>query len=95
MSKREQLKQIKRLTKKEKISRNLYASSTLLFVFTVAMNLVNIIYSPYLLNGLILEINIAIIGYCLFSWIKSQRRITMLKEEELNLRIQTILTTLE
>ena len=95
MSKREQLKLIKQETKKEKISRNLYATSTLLFLFTITMNLINIIYNPYLLNGLILEINIAIIVYCLYSWIKSQRKITYLKEEELNLRIKTILTNLE
>lgn len=95
MNKREQLKSIKNETKKEKITRNLYASSTLLFLFTITMNLINIIYNPYLLNGLILEINIAIIGYCIYSWIKSQRKITSLKEEELNLRIKTILTSLE
>jgi len=95
MTKREQLKQIKKETKKEKLNRNLYASSALLFLFTITMNLINIIYNPYLLNGLILEINIAIIIYCLYSWIKTQRKITLLKEEELNLRIKTILTNLE
>lgn len=95
MSKREQLRQIKKITKKEKINRNLYATSTLLFIFTVIMNIINIIYSPYLLNGLILEINIAIICYCLYSWIKSQKKLTLLKDEELNIRIRTILSTLE
>lgn len=91
MNKKEQLKQLKKETKKEKINRTLYATSTLLFIFTIIMNLINIIYNPYLLNGLILEINITIIGFCLFSWIKSQKKITNLKEKELNLRIETIL----
>ena len=72
MSKREQLKLIKKRKKKEKITRNLYASSTILF-----------------------EINIAIIIYCIYSWIKSQKTISNLKEEELDIKIRTILTSLE
>ena len=89
MSKREQLKLVKKKTKKEKITRNLYATSSII------LNTINIIHNPYLLNGLILEINIAIIIYCIYSWIKSQKTISNLKEEELDIRIRTILTSLE
>ena len=88
MSKREQLKLIKKRKKKEKITRNLYASSTILFLLTIIVNIINIFYSPYLLNGLILEINIAIIIYCIYSWIKSQKSISNLNEEELNIKIR-------
>ena len=95
MTKNEQLKLLKRETKKLKFSRNLYATSTLLFVLTVIMNTINIVYNPYLLNGFILEINILVIVYCLYSWIQSQRKITILKEEVLDLKIKTILATLE
>lgn len=95
MSKREQLKLVKKRKKNEKITRNLYASSTILFLLTTIINIINLVYNPYLLNGLILEINIAIIIYCVYSWIKSQKTISNLKEEELNIRIRTILTSLE
>ncbi len=95
MSKREQLKLVKKRKKKEKIARNLYASSTILFLLTTIINIINLVYNPYLLNGLILEINIVIIIYCIYSWIKSQKTISNLKEEELNIRIRTILTSLE
>lgn len=91
MSKREKLRQIKKEKTKIRINRNLYASSTIIFIFTVIINLINIIYNPYLLNGLILEINIAISIYCLYSWIKSQQKISTLKEQELTLQIETIL----
>jgi len=91
MSKREQLREIKKERNKIKINRNLYASSTIIFIFTIIINLINIIYNPYLLNGLILEINIAISIYCLYSWIKSQKKISILKEQELTLHIETIL----
>lgn len=95
MSKREQLKLVKKKTKKEKITRNLYATSSIIFLFTIILNTINLVYNPYLLNGLILEINIAIIIYCIYSWIKSQKTISNLKEEELDIRIRTILTSLE
>lgn len=95
MSKREQLKLVRKRKKKEKIARNLYASSTILFLLTTTINIINLVHNPYLLNGLILEINIAIIIYCIYSWIKSQKTISNLKEEELNIRIRTILTSLE
>jgi len=91
MSKKEKLKTIKKETQKEKLNRNLYAISTLLFVFTISMNLINIIYNPYLLNGLILEINIGIIAFFIYAWIKSEKKLSLLKDEELNLKIKTIL----
>jgi hypothetical protein len=91
MSKREQLKQIKRETTKTKINKNLYASSIFILILTTIINIINIFYSPYLLNGLILEINIAIIIYCIYSYIKLKKKISFLKDKELDLRIQTIL----
>ena len=68
MSKREQLKLVKKRKKKEKIARNLYASSTILFLLTTIINIINLVYNPYLLNGLILEINIVIIIPDFFSY---------------------------
>ena len=66
-----------------------------IFIFTITLNIINIINNPYLLNGLILEINIGIIIFCLYSWIKLQQRVNILKEKELDIKIRTILKNLE
>ncbi len=89
------LAKLKKEKRREKINRNLFATSTIIFIFTIALNIINIVYNPHLLNGLILEINIAIIVFCLYSWIKLQQRISILKEKELDIKIRTILNNLE
>lgn len=89
------LSKIKKEGRREKINRNLFATSTIIFIFTIILNIINIINNPYLLNGLILEINIGIIIFCLYSWIKLQQRVNILKEKELDIKIRTILKNLE
>ena len=90
-----QLSKIKKDKTLKKINRNLYMISTCIFIFTIIINIINIIYNPYLLNGLILEINLGIIAFCLYSWIKFQKELNILKEKELDLKIRTILYSLE
>lgn len=92
MNKREKLKQ---LTKKEsitKLERNIYLISSILFLTTIIINILNIIYSPYLLNGLILELNICIIAVFSYLTIKKQKKVLELEDEKLELKIKYILT---
>ena len=85
------LSKIKRDKIVKKINRDLFIASTLIFLLTITINIINITYYPYLLNGFILEINIIITLFCLKSWIKIQKEINILKEKELDIKIRTIL----
>jgi thiamine transporter ThiT len=91
MSKREKLRKIKKEEKVAKLERNLYFISGILFLTTIIINILNIIYYPYLLNGLILEINIFMICICMYLFIKKQKKITKLEDEKLELKIKYIL----
>ncbi len=92
MSKREKLR---KLTKEEnitKLERNIYLISSILFLTTIIINILNIIYYPYLLNGLILELNILIIVIFSYMAIKKQKKVLKLEDKKLELKIKYILT---
>lgn len=92
MGKREKLREIKKQEKIAKMERNIYLISSILFLTTVIINILNIIYYPYLLNGLILEINIFMICLCVYFFVKKQKKISKLEDEKLELKIKYILT---
>lgn len=92
MSKRETLRILKKEEKITKIERNLYLLSSILFLTTIIINILNIIYYPYLLNGLILEINILMISICTYLFIKKQKKVMELEDQKLELKIKYILT---
>lgn len=92
MSKRETLRKLKKEEKVTKLERNLYLLSSILFLTTIIINILNIIYYPYLLNGLILEINILMISICTYLFIKKQKKVMELEDQKLELKIKYILT---
>ena len=92
MSKRETLRKLKKEEKVTKLERNLYLLSSILFLTTIIINILNIIYYPYLLNGLILEINILMISICTYLFIKKQKKVIELEDKKLELKIKYILT---
>lgn len=92
MSKRETLRKLKKEEKLTKLERNLYLLSSILFLTTIIINILNIIYYPYLLNGLILEINILMISICTYLFIKKQKKVMELEDQKLELKIKYILT---
>lgn len=92
MSKRETLRILKKEEKITKIERNLYLLSSILFLTTIIINILNIIYYPYLLNGFILEINILMISICTYLFIKKQKKVIELEDQKLELKIKYILT---
>lgn len=91
MGKREKLRMIKREEKRTKIERNIYLVSSILFLSTVVINILNIINYPYLLNGFILEINIFMIFVCTYLFFLKQRKINDLEDKKIELKIQYIL----
>lgn len=66
-----------------KIERNLYCISAILFFNTVIVNILNIIYYPYLLNGLFLEVNIFMVGICLYLLFKKQKKLTEIENKKI------------
>ena len=69
MGKREKLRLLKIEERRTKLERNIYFISGMLFLSTVIINILNIIYYPYLLNGLVLEINIfMILSFSIQAW---------------------------
>lgn len=92
MSKRETLRKLRKEEKVTKLERNLYLLSSILFLTTIIINILNIIYYPYLLNGLILEINILMISICTYLFIKKQKKVMELEDQKLELKIKYILT---
>ena len=91
MNKRETLKNLKNKKILTKVERNLYFISSILFLSTIIINIMNIFYYPYLINGLILEINICIIIICFYLTIKKQQKLLILEDETLELKINYIL----
>lgn len=91
MNKKEHLIKIKKETKLAKIERNIYILSSILFLSTVIINILNIIYQPYLINGIILEINIIMISICTYTFIKKQKQINLLEDKKLELKIKYFL----
>lgn len=86
------LNDLKKREKLIKIERNIYLVSTLLFFVTVIINIINIINYPYILNGLILEINILMILGCGYLFIKKHKKIISLEDEKIELKIACILS---
>lgn len=92
MGKREKLRLLRIKERRTKLERNIYFISGMLFLSTVIINILNIIYNPYLLNGLILEINIFMIFVCGYLFLNKQRRLNNLEDEKIELKIEYILT---
>ncbi len=92
MRRNDMLRRIKKEEKIAKIERNIYLISSLLFFTTIIINILNIIYYPYLWNGLILEINIFMIIICLYFSVKKQQKVSKLEDKRLELKIKYILT---
>lgn len=91
MNQKEHLKKIKKETKLVKIERNIYIMCSILFLSTVIINILNIIYHPYLINGIILELNIIMISICTYTFIKKQEKINLLEDKKLELKIKYFL----
>lgn len=91
MTKKEQMKKITKETKIIKLERNLYIISSVLFLSTTIINILNIIYYPYLLNGIILELNILMICLCTYLFIKKQEKLNNLEDEKIELKIKCFL----
>lgn len=92
MRRNDMLRRIRKEEKIAKIERNIYLISSLLFFTTIIINILNIIYYPYLWNGLILEINIFMIIICLYFSVKKQQKVSKLEDKKLELKIKYILT---
>ena len=91
MNQKEHIKKIKKETKLVKIERNIYIMCSILFLSTVIINILNIIYHPYLINGIILELNIIMISICTYTFIKKQEKINLLEDKKLELKIKYFL----
>ena len=91
MAKRELLRKIKKKTTITKIERDIYIISCLLFLTTLILNTITIIYNPYLINGLILEINIFITTLLIYTTIKKQKKIYKLEDKQLELKIECLM----
>ena len=91
MNQKEHLRKIKKETKLVKIERNIYIMCSILFLSTVIINIINIIYHPYLINGIILELNIIMISICTYTFIKKQEKINLLEDKKLELKIKYFL----
>ena len=74
MRQKENLINLNKETKLVKIERNIYIVCSILFLSTVVINILNIIYHPYLINGIILELNIIMISICTYTFIKKQEK---------------------
>ena len=91
MNQKEHLRKIKKETKLVKIERNIYIMCSILFLSTIIINILNIIYHPYLINGIILELNIIMISICTYTFIKKQEKINLLEDKKLELKIKYFL----
>ena len=91
MTTKKTIKKLKRIEKKTKLERNIFFISSTLFFLTVIINIIDICYSPYLINGLILEINILMIFLCGYLFIKKQQKLALIADEKIELKIKYIL----
>lgn len=88
------MNKINKLTKKiniTKIERNIYLLSSILLISTIIINILNLFYYPYLLNGLILEINILILVILYLIYIKKRKQILKLEDKLLEQKIKYII----
>lgn len=91
MSDTKRLIDLKNEERMVKLERNIYFVCCFLFVLTVLINIVNIINYPYILNGLILEINIFMVLLCSYLFFQKQKRIIFLSDEMIELKIAYVL----
>ena len=78
------MNKINKLTKEiniTKIERNIYLLSSILLISTIIINILNLIYYPYLLNGLILEVNILILVISYLIYIKKRKQTLKLEDK--------------
>lgn len=88
------MNKINKLTKEiniTKIERNIYLLSSILLISTIIINILNLFYYPYLLNGLILEINILILVIIYLIYIKKRKQILKLEDKLLEQKIKYII----
>ena len=88
------MNKINKLTKEiniTKIERNIYLLSSILLISTIIINILNLFYYPYLLNGLILEINISILVIIYLIYIKKRKQILKLEDKLLEQKIKYII----
>lgn len=74
-----------------KIERDIYFVCMILFFITISINVISIMYYPYLFNGLILEINILLFLVCCFLFRKTQKMIGILEDKRIELKVKYIL----
>ena len=88
------MNKINKLTKEiniTKIERNIYLLSSILLISTIVINILNLFYYPYLLNGLILEINILILVISYLIYIKKRKQTLKLEDKLLEQKIKYII----
>lgn len=88
------MNKINKLTKEiniTKIERNIYLLSSILLISTIIINILNLIYYPYLLNGLILEVNILILVISYLIYIKKRKQTLKLEDKLLEQKIKYII----
>ena len=88
------MNKINKLTKEiniTKIERNIYLLSSILLISTIIINILNLFYYPYLLNGLILEINILILVILYLIYIKKRKQTLKLEDKLLEQKIKYII----
>ena len=86
---------MKKITKEiyiTNIEKKIYLISSILLILTTIININTIIYYPYLLNGLILEINILLYIILIIIFNKKNKQLLYLKDRLLELRINYIIT---
>lgn len=82
------LNEIKMQYKSIKFNIILYIISWALLAFTFGLTIVNLIYNPVFINSLVLEISIVGIIFCGYSAISGKRKLDILKEKELEIKIR-------
>ena len=88
------MNKINKLTKEiniTKIERNIYLLSSILLISTIVINILNLFYYPYLLNGLILEVNILILVISYLIYIKKRKQTLKLEDKLLEQKIKYII----
>lgn len=88
------MNKINKLTKEiniTKIERNIYLLSSILLISTIIINILNLFYYPYLLNGLILEVNILILVISYLIYIKKRKQTLKLEDKLLEQKIKYII----
>ena len=94
MIKREKYKKIKKEQKLLKIELTTYILSIILLLTTIILNLNITINTPSLKNGIILETNIIFIIICIYKYIINKKKISLINDKLLNIKIKNIINTI-